>query len=361
MAALLAVGCGPGKPQPPSPTLSVESAPPARPTPTCPPDDQPDNPIVGQAGGQRVRLSEILPLEQNIRFGAPPPGRTWRDVVLEFRSAKLDDILQDHSILWKMDREGLRPRVESEVAKLVAERGEEGLKQSGFTVQSLTVMRAKALLQEPELRKLGQAPSDTDMRKYYEENKNDKFLTKEALSVRRIWRFPKPGQTKQQLRADMEQLRAQIEIQLATTTDINEQARIVSTFAKKYHEGKDRPSGGWIKHYRPGPSDESQAYLDAAYGAELYQLSPVLEVDGGFLLVFPDYHYPRRQIPYEEARGQILNMLVKERQETFQDRRKKNLLEEAGAAKYVDSLALHLPPQPASEPPPRPAPTQTGG
>ncbi|MBE7557708.1 hypothetical protein HS125_01640 [bacterium] len=361
LCALLASGCGPGGTPASVPLTTPTAAPAARPTPTRPPDDVPDDPIVGQAGGQLVRLSRILELERQFQFVAPPSGRNWREVVLEFRTAKLEEILLGQAILWKMDEAGLRPRVESMVARMVATQGEDGLKQSGLTLEKLTIQFAKSLLQEPEIKQLSQV-SDSEMRAFYEAHKTDMFLTPEALSVRRIQRFPKPGQNREDLRGQMEQLRAEIEAKLVTTTDVGEQARIVSTFAKQYHEREDRANGGWIRHYRPAPTHESQAYLDAVYAAELYKLSPVLEVDGGFLLVYPDYHYGRRQKPYEESRAEILPMLVKKRQETYQDDWKRRILGEAGAAMYLEYLGAHLPPEPRTEiPAARASPATPGG
>lgn len=352
-SALLAVfalcSCGGKGPETTASGLSPGlAAPAARPTPTRPPDEAPDNPIVAQVGGETIRLAEIMELERGVRFGPPPPGRSWREVVLEFRAAKLDDLVLDKAILWKMEQAGLRSRVESEVARTVAARGEEELRQRGLTLPAYTVLVAKYMLQEEDLKQLPQV-SETEMRNYYEQHKTDLFLTPEALSVRRIFRAPRPGQDREALRAEMEALRRDILEQFESAHEVHERATIVSTFARERHEGPDK--GGWIKHYRPGPTSESEDYLDAAFNAELYALSPVLEVDGGFLLLYPDSRYGRIQQSYEKSRSTIHNMLVKERKETFQERWKKRLLAEADAAVYAEYLDRHLPPESAPEAP----------
>ena len=356
LALLVLAGCD-GSPETSGGAGQITTASaPAVPTPTMPSDEEPGNPIIGQVAGELVRLDAILQREAKLQWSPPLGGRSWHDTIRESRERMLGQILLQKAILNAVKREGLEDRVEKEVTQSLAQLGPDKLEESGMTMEQFKAKVARILLQT-EAAKAVPEVTEREMKDYYETNKTDKFLTPERLSIRRIQRFPAPGQATGEVHAEMERIRAEILTEFETRKEPKDRADWVSRMARSHHQGPDRDKGGWFVMYRPARTEMTEEFRDIVFNAELYQLSPVYEVDGGFLLFYPDSRYGRVQRTYEESRDLIRQMLIKERQDRFNEDWERGMLEDAGAARYLEKLDQHLPPEPESARP-RDAPSE---
>jgi PPIC-type PPIASE domain len=353
VSALALVGCEPApiEKQPLVKPTQVS----AKPTPETvlakPISKDPNNPVVGRVGDDYIYLEDILQLERRVKFNKPPGDGTWRDLILDFRKLQLEQLLFDKAVTAKVKQDGLDSRIDREVEEIFKQEGPDILEKHSLTLDEFRLLIAKKIYKDllvEEYKK--NLITEEEIRKYYKENKTTKYLTPEQLTVRRIMMFPQSEDKREEVRAQIEQLRVDILKKFETISERKARADFVSTMARKFHQvSRDRGSGGMVVMYRPTPKTSfSEEFRKAAFEAKLYELSPVLEVDNGFLLLYPSRHYGRIQQSLEDdrVRRTIYGALQMERKKNIDRNMKDKMISDTMGASYPEELAVNIPTEP---------------
>ena len=238
----------------------------------------------------------------------------------------------------------------------------QALEQFGFTEESFREeVRTGLLVQKVQEEVVGDAgPSEEEVRRYYDENKELEFTTPETRCIRHILFAggAAPGEetteSSEEAEASKEEARQNAEDvkrQLEDGGDFAELARESSDDPGSAEQGGDlgcNPSGGFVPEF-----DE------AAFSAEEGELVGPVETEFGYHLIEVTEIREPGETPFEEARPQIEEQLSTQQQEVEFQAWIQDQLEKRDV-KYLPGYDPNAPPETPPEAPSGEAPPPEG-
>ncbi len=145
--------------------------------------------------------------------------------------------------------------------------------------------------------------TESDAKKFYDENAKQ-FQRPEEVRASHILIQPDPNQTKEQAKAKMEEILAQIKA-----------GGNFEELAKANSECPSAPNGGDLEYFPRGKMTKS--FEDVAFEMEVGQISDVVETEYGYHIIKVTDHREEGTIPYEEVKEKIMEFLVNQKKNEF--------------------------------------------
>jgi len=157
--------------------------------------------------------------------------------------------------------------------------------------------------------------TDSDAKKFYDENPKQ-FQRPEEVRASHILIQPDPNQTKEQAKAKMEEILAEIKA-----------GGNFEELAKANSECPSAPNGGDLEYFPRGKM--TQSFEDVAFELEVGQISDVVETEYGYHIIKVTDHRKEGAIPFEEVKEKVLEYLVNQKKNEFAQKYIKELKAEA--------------------------------
>jgi peptidyl-prolyl cis-trans isomerase C len=279
------------------------------PPPGPPFDPQTLPAVVARVDGQEIARADVLERAQAMRaqmaqMGAPPPPNDqgfYRELV--------DQLIGAHLLYAEAKRQNLGPTPaevqagiaqlksrfpsEEEFRKRMAEQGTTDEQIASEVERTMAVQRLTAKLQE------GIAPTDAEMRAFYQENV-DKMKRPPQVRVRHILVGTERGATPEQRQAAR-----------AEADQVLQQIRGGGDFATLAQQHSDdtgsKAEGGLLPWL--GRGETVPPFDQAAFSLQPGQMSEVVESQFGFHILRLEEKRGETTVPYEEAQPQIAEHL----------------------------------------------------
>ena len=328
VVAALALGCkkedaaAPGEPgATPAPeaaatagaagALPPAAAPSATPGPPFDPQQLPE--VVARVNGQQITRADVIERSSALRAQMAQAGAPEPPADEAFYREMVDQLIGAHLLYFEAQRQGLVPsdaEMKEKVAQLKARfPSEEVFRQQlaaqGASEAKLTsdLARTLAVQRVTEAIRGGAKPTEQEMRAFYDENL-DQMRRPPQVRVRHVLiaipRQATPEQ-KQAAKTEAEQVLAQI--------------RAGGDFAALAAQHSDDPGskvqGGLLPWMARG--EAVPQFEEAAFALQQGQVSGVVESPFGFHVLRLEEQRPAATVPYEEAKGQIEDVLARRR------------------------------------------------
>jgi len=145
--------------------------------------------------------------------------------------------------------------------------------------------------------------TESDAKKFYDENPKQ-FQRPEEVRASHILIQPDPNQTKEQAKAKMEEILAQIKA-----------GGNFEELAKEHSECPSAPNGGDLEYFPRGKMTES--FEKVAFEMEVDQISDVVETEFGYHIIKVTDHREEGVAPFEEVKEKLIEYLTSQKKNEF--------------------------------------------
>ena len=250
--------------------------------------------------------------------------RQFREHAMEqlIRRVLLDGMMKEAKI--EIPDEAVMSQIEEIASKqgMSVDEFAERMKQYGHTLEGIKQEISEGLARNQFMAAQWQdkiSVTEDDAKKYYDENP-EKFKVPEQIRASHILITPAatgdPNEEKAKARTKIEALLAQIK----DGADFAELARANSSCPSA-------ADGGDLNFFPRGKT--TPAFEKVAFGLKVGELSDIVETDYGFHIIKVTDHQDPTDIPFEQARDQIIKSLTEAKQIEFADEYLKKLRAEA--------------------------------
>lgn len=290
-----------------------------------------EDPIVAEFGDTgRVRLDALLAFTRQKEDNVMPirAEDTRVSLIKELRMKTLEQLIDSELICLEAERQGIilpEQSLQNTIGEMIQknyEGSEEKLLQSlsekGMDMEKLQeALRKRFMTDELVRRTISEnvRVDESELEPYYQAHLKE-FTRPESADVHFLVIKASSPETKEEARAKIEALRAEIVASLEPVPALMEKVGMVIAFCREHSQDENRQGGSWWKVFGLGGHID-RGLEEAAAEAPLGEFGSIFELEKspGYVTAFKKTYSPAETQPFEDAKEQIRRILNKERRD----------------------------------------------